>query len=484
MSLPAVLAAILLLLLAAVLFRALRFGPPPEERPAPVKVPVDAEGAARRLAEALRRPTVSWQEPERFDREAFRAMQSVLEESFPRVHAALSLERVGELSLLYTWRGTEPALRPVLLMAHQDVVPVAPGTEGDWRHPPFGGEIADGFVWGRGALDVKSALMGILEAVEMLLGENFRPRRTVYLAFGHDEEVGGREGNARTAALLRGRGVRLEYVLDEGGQIAEGIVPGLRGPVALVGVAEKGFASIDLTARGEAGHSSMPPREPAAVLLGRALVRLCESPFPPRLDFTARMFAHLGRRLAFGRRLLFANLGLFAPLAARLLSRAPKMNAALRTTVAPTLLRGGIKENVLPAEVSATVNVRIMPGESVAGALEGVRRRVADGRIALTLRPGATEPSPVSAVGSPAWKLLRRTILEVAGDVAVAPYLVVGATDSRYYAGLSENVFRFLFNRLGPEDLKRIHGTDERIAVANYAEAVAFYYRLLVNTTA
>lgn len=478
----------LLLTLAVLVFfaflvaRTLRFGGHREALPSPVRVPVDAEGAAGRLAEALRFPTLSWHEPERFDREAFHALHATLERSFPRVHAALSREKVGDFSLLYSWTGSEPTLPPVLLMAHQDVVPVAPGTERDWTYPPFAGKIAGGFVWGRGALDVKSALTGILEAVEMLLSVGFRPRRTVYLAFGHDEEVGGREGNARIAALLKERGVRLEYVLDEGGQIADGIVPGLRGPAAFVGIAEKGFLNVELIARGEAGHSSMPPREPAAALLGRALARLADAPFPVRLDFTARMFAHLGNRLSFGRRLLFANLRLFAPLAAHILSRAPKMNASLRTTVAPTLLRGGIKENVLPAEVSANLNLRIIPGETVAGTIEGLRRRISDDRLAIVPRPGGTEPSPVSTVGSPAWTMLRRTILEVAGDVSVAPFLVVGATDSRYYAPLSDNVFRFLFNRLGPDDLKRIHGTDERIGVDNYAEAVAFYHRLLVNT--
>lgn len=479
---PALLLTALPLVLLILLIRALSFGERIESPIGPASAPVDRAAAAERLAEILRYPTLSWPEPERFDREAFLGLQDALKRAFPRVHASLSRESVGDLSLLYCWPGSDPALLPVLLMAHQDVVPVAPGTEGDWTHPPFGGEISGGYIWGRGALDVKSALTGILEAVETLLGEGFRPVRTVYFAFGHDEEVGGRRGNARIAALLTERGIRLEYVLDEGGQIAEGIVPGLEGAAAFVGIAEKGFVNIDLIVRGSAGHSSMPPQEPAAAVLGRALARLADSPFPVRLDFTARMFSHLGRRLSFGRRFLFSNLWLFAPVVSRLLSQTPKMNASLRTTVAPTLLKGGIKENVLPAEVSATLNVRIIPGDSISGAVEGIRQRIGDSRVQVVPRPGGSEPSAVSSVDSTAWKTVRDTILEVAGDVSVAPFLVVGATDSRYFAPLSQNVFRFLCNRLGPEDLKRIHGTDERISVDNYAEAVTFYYRLLVNT--
>jgi carboxypeptidase PM20D1 len=474
-----------LLIISALVFvlvvRAMRFGVPPEVFPPSRPPPIDAEEAARRLGMALRCPTLSWSDPGQFDREAFADLHRTLEEAFPRVHGQLKREHVGELSLLYTWTGLEPDLRPILLMAHQDVVPIAPGTAGDWTYPPFAGEVADGFIWGRGALDVKSALTGILEAAEALLQDGFQPRRTIYFAFGHDEEVGGYAGNALIAALLRERGVRLEYVLDEGGQIIRGVIPGLRVPVALLGIAEKGFANLTLTARGQGGHAAMPPRQTAAGILSRALLRLEATPLPLRLDFTLGMFDHLGRHLSFWRRLVFANLWLFRPLVVRMLAKEPKMNAGLRTTLAPTMLRGGIKENVLPAEVSAVMNTRILPGDTLAGTLERVRRIIDDARVDIIPAAGI-EPSPVSPIESSGFALLRRTILETAGEVAVAPFLVVGATDSRYYAGLTDQVFRFLFNRMEPSDLKRIHGTDERISVDNYVQAVGFYHRLIVNS--
>lgn len=470
----------LLVLAGVLLLRAWRFGEPPPELPPPADHPVDAEAAIRRLAELLRAPTVSWQETERIDPEAFRQLHAHLEEAFPRVHATLHRETFEGLTLLYSWPGSEPALPPVLLMAHQDVVPVPPETAGEWTHPPFGGEIADGFLWGRGALDFKSGLAAILEGAEILLAAGFQPRRTLYFAFGHDEEVGG-TGNRAIAAALQQRGVRLAMVLDEGGSVVEGMVPGVAGPVALVGIAEKGYLSLELTARGEGGHSSMPSGETAIGILTRALRRLEEHPFPAQLDFVAGMFAPLGRRLAFPYRLIFANIWLFAPLAVRRLSRRPATNALLRTTVAPTLLHAGVKENILPETATATVNLRLMPGETTAAVTGRVRKTVGDPRVEIRPTPIQSEASPVADCRSPAFALLARTIRQIDPQIAVAPFLVVGATDSRHYTGLAEQVFRFDFCRLAPDDLKRIHGTDERIGIADYPQAVRFFIQLLEN---
>ncbi len=473
---------LLFLLLALVLVvRALRYGSPGEAVPPAPSIGVDPQGAAQRLARALRCATLSDIEPQRIDPEPFLMLHKVLQESFPLLHQSLERESVGDLSLLYTWQGREPELRPILLLAHQDVVPVEPGTEKNWRYPPFGGQVAEGFVWGRGALDMKSALTGIFEAVEMLLREGFQPRRTIYIALGHDEEVGGFNGNARIASLLAERAERLEFVLDEGGLIAEGIIPGVKEPVALVGAAEKGFVNYVLNARSEGGHSAMPPRRSAAGAIGRALVRLERAPFPIRTAFIAEMFRHLGRRLPFAMRLVLANLWLFGPLAGRVLSANPKVNSNLRTTVAPTMLRGGVKENVLATDVSALVNVRIIPGETIASTRDRMARIIDDPGVTISPTPG-TDPSPLSPLDTPAYAQLRRTILEVAGDVAVAPYLVVGATDSRHYARLTRQIYRFLCIPLRAEDIPRLHGTNERIGVDDYARLVTFYQRLIVNS--
>lgn len=442
------------------------------------------EKAARRLGEALRFPTVSHSDPKAMPAAVFGAFHAFLQKSFPGVHGALEKETVNGYTLTYTWRGQDPGLAPILLLAHQDVVPAESETEGEWRFPPFAGKIAEGYIWGRGALDVKSSLMGILEAVELLVAEGFRPQRTIMLVFGHDEEIGGVQGAARAAERLRREGGRFEFILDEGGSIVQGVVPGVAGPVALVGIAEKGYANVELIAQGEGGHSSMPPRRSAAGILSRAISRLESHPFPVHLQYTRQLFRALGPRMALSHKVLFRCLGVFPPAARVLLSRFPKMNAGLRTTVAPTMMGGGIKENVLPTRMSALLNCRIMPGESIASTLARIRKVIRDPRIQVSLRGEAVEPSAVSRVDSVWFERLRQTIVAVAPEeeIAVAPYLVVGATDSRHFGGLSEHIFRFLFNRMTASDLPRLHGVDERISLPNYRQVVGFYYQILKNS--
>jgi carboxypeptidase PM20D1 len=447
-------------------------------------VAVDTAGAAERLAAAIRIPTVS-REGATHDAAAFASLHDHLERSFPRLHATLRVERILDHSLLLTWQGTDPSLPPALLMAHQDVVPVEPGTEAGWTYPPFEGRIADGFIWGRGALDNKSGVLGIMEAVEMLLAEGFRPRRTVLLAFGHDEEIGG-TGAQATAALLAERGVRLAWVLDEGGAIMEpGTIPGLRSPVAVIGVAEKGYLSLRLSTEQAGGHSSQPPRQTAVGIVAAAVARLEARPFPGALrGATREMFAYLGPEMPPAQRLVFANTWLFAPLIERQLAAAPATDATLRTTTAATMFQGSVKDNVLPIHAHAVVNFRILPGETVASVVERVRRTVHDPRVEIAEHGGmGTDPSPVSPSSAEPFALLHRTVRQVVPDAVVAPYLVLGATDARHYGGLSDHVFRFLPLRLTQQDLRRMHGTDERIGVRDHARAIVFYRQLIRNGT-
>ncbi|MCX7750234.1 MAG: M20 family peptidase [Candidatus Bipolaricaulota bacterium] len=441
---------------------------------------IDPAQVAETLGEAIRCPTISHQDPAQFDPQPFAALRAVFAQSFPRVHTQLKLEPVAEHSLLYTWEGTEPALPPALLMGHLDVVPVEPGTEGKWTHPPFSGAIADGFVWGRGALDTKGSVVAILAAVEALLAAGFRPRRTVYLAFGHDEEVSGRQGARGIAALLSARGVRLSWVLDEGGAIlAEGAVPGARAPVAMVGVAEKGYLTVRLTARGRGGHSAMPPRENAVLSLARALRRLERSPFPPRLrEPTRSLLAAVAPAMPFPQRILFAQLGLTGPLLARAMTRNPTTAALVQTTTAVTILQAGTKENVVPQTAEARANLRLLPGETVEGALARVRRVVGP-KVEVAPASEGWNPSPVSSTRTVAFQELSRIVRELFPGTVVAPSLVVGATDARYYAPLAEGAFRFIPVLLARGDMARIHGTDERIAVDALGKAVLFYTRLL-----
>ncbi len=445
--------------------------------------PLDTTALAQHLAGALRFKTISYQDSSQFDGRQFDGLHQYLRTTFPKLHAALKLEKVNGYGLLYEWTGSDPGLGPIVLLAHQDVVPVEPGTEGRWTEPPFEGKIAAGYVWGRGALDDKGSLVAILEAIEHLVAGGAQPRRTVYLAFGYDEEVGGRRGAARIAELLASRSVHPEFVLDEGGALTTGLVTGISAPVALVGIAEKGYVTVSLTAQAEGGHSSMPPPQTAVGILATGLTRLEGQQMPRAIRGpTADMFDYLGPEMSFGARLVMANRWLFGGVLAGRFGATPQGNAMLRTTTAPTVLQAGVKENVLPSSARALVNFRILPGDSVGSVLEHVRRVVHDSRITVqTLEETQSNPSGVTSVDAEPFKLLARTIRQVIPEAIVSPWLVVGATDSRHYARLTPNVLRFVGSSIGEGDLRRVHGTDERVGVRAYADAVRVYLQLLKN---
>jgi carboxypeptidase PM20D1 len=481
------LAALALAALAAVaLVRTARFGSRQPEVAALAAFSVEADGVARHLASGLRFATISSQDPEELDAAAFRGLHRHLAAIHPRVQRELSRETVNDLSLLYTWRGRDPSLPAVLLAAHQDVVPVDAGSAADWTHPPFAGVVADGFVWGRGSMDDKASLFCILEAVEGLLAEGFAPARTIYLAFGHDEELGGERGAAEIARLLDERGVRLAFVLDEGGLVVEpGYLPGFDRRAAVIGIAEKGSVSIALGAVGGGGHSSTPPRNTAVGIVAAAVAALERHPMPGRIDgTTALFFDHLGPELSLPFRALLANRWLFGPLLELALARTPATDAMLRTTTAATLASGGVKENVLPIRARAVVNFRVHPSDSIDAVVEHVRRVVDDERIELTvgLHGQPREPTPASPVDSEAFDEIARAAREIYPDSAAVPFLVLGGTDARHYAGLTPRLYRFAPFEFGRGGLERAHGTDERISLENLVSGVRFYRRLVERT--
>jgi carboxypeptidase PM20D1 len=446
------------------------------------KLPLPADAAlAAHLAGALRCATVSSSSGP-VDPRAFAELHAYLQETFPRVHQRLRREVISGHSLLYTWEGTEPALPAIVLLAHLDVVPAEVAPPSSWTHPPFAGEIADGFVWGRGALDDKLAVVSLLEAAEHLLASGFQPRRTIFLAFGHDEEISGREGAAKIAAALAARGVRAELVLDEGLAITRGIVDGVDRPVALVGVAEKGFANVAVTAQVTGGHSSMPPRDTAVGVLARALAAIERAPMPSRLDGPARaMLEQLAPEMGFGRRVLMANLWLLGPLVERVLAGKPPSNALIRTTIAPTMLAGSDRSNVLPARARATLNVRLLPGDTIDDVLGHLRRVVDDPRVTAEAEGETVAASRISPADDATFLEVMATIREIEPQAVVAPGLVMGATDAKHYGGLGDHVYRFTPMRIGSADLPRLHGVDERIAVADLHDAVEFYARLMMR---
>jgi carboxypeptidase PM20D1 len=478
-------ALVLALLAAAVGVGTLRHASRQLTVPAVAPVAVDAVAAAERLAGAVRLRTVSYETPSEASQAELLKLHAYLEHAFPRAHAALKREIVGGYSLLYTWPGRDRAAKPILLMAHQDVVPVAPGTEGGWHAQPFAGEIRDGFVWGRGTWDDKGNLMAILEAVELLAAQGFEPRQTIYLAFGHDEENGGTQGAKAIAALLARRGVRLDFVIDEGLLITDGILPGLASPAALIGVAEKGSATLTLTATEAPGHSSMPGPRSAIGALAAALAKLERSPMPAAIrGVPAQMLETLAPEMSGLKRVALSNLWLFGPLVTAGLEGSPATNAMLRTTTALTVVRGGNKENVLPGEAVALVNFRLLPGDRIERIVDHARRTIHDDRIRIEVAPGSSEASAVAATDSASFRLLDRTVRELFPGVVVAPGLMIGGSDSRHMAAIADNVYKFSPVRARREDLPRFHGTDERISIANYAELIRFYHRLISRAAA
>ncbi len=452
-----------------------------------IAVPVDTAAAVRNLSKAITFRTVSTQEAVP-DTNAFLSIHRFLAETYPRTHVALTRETVSALSLLYSWEGSDAALRPAIFMSHLDVVPAGDDEDlASWTHPPFEGAVDAGHVWGRGALDDKIGVIAILEAVELLVRRGFRPRRTIHLAFGHDEEVGGPNGAAKIAEVLASR--RPDgpaFVIDEGGVVAEGVVADVSHPVALIGVAEKGYLSLRLTSAAEGGHSSAPPATTAIGRLSRAITRLEADPFPARLDGpTEAMFRRIGPNGPLLYRVAAANMWLFRPLVKRMMLKEAATASMVRTTTAPTMLQAGVKENALPGAAAAVVNFRIMPGETTRSVEDRVRRVVADTLVDIRPINVYFEPSPVADTDGPAFRILARTLRETtpSSEVIIAPYLVPGATDSRYFSRFTRNVFRFIPVTLRDTDLARIHGVDERVRIEGLAAAVAFFHRLIENVS-
>ncbi len=445
---------------------------------------VDVQKAVQNLSRAVKFRTISDSNQAKINPLEFESFHQFLEEAFPRLHDALIKEVIDDYGLLYTWKGKDSNVKPILLMAHMDVVPIAQDTLNDWHYPPFEGRVAEGFVWGRGTLDDKLSLLGIMEAVEALLTENYTPRRTIYLAFGHDEEVGGQRGALQIARILISRGGKCEYILDESGAVATGILPWISSPVALIGIAEKGYLTLKLSVEHEGGHSSMPSLNNAIGILATAIHNLDKNPFPSRLDGTmGQFFEYVGPELPPTMKFFIANKWLFGGLIKSQLKGAPSSYALIHTTTATTVVRAGQLENMLPQRAEAVVNLRLLPGDTIDYAIEYVKRAVGDQRVKVSIAGNsACEASKISDVRSEGFKILERTIRQVFPDSLVAPFLVPASTDARHYSGISDSILRFLPIRMDKDDFKRIHGTNERIGVDNYKSAVEFYIQLIRNS--
>lgn len=472
-------------LLAAVLvFRTLTFNPPAarETKVTLAEAPViDINTAARHLSEAIQIKTVSTGEAGSADKSEWLRLRQWAERTYPTVHANLTRELVAEYTPIYTWAGSDPSLPPIVLMAHQDVVPVTAETEKDWKHPPFAGIIADGAVWGRGAIDDKGSMVALFESTETLINSGFKPKRTIMIVNGHDEEA-GQSGSQAVAAMMQQRGVKAEFVLDEG-LITVANFPLLKGPAALIGVAEKGYGNLKVVAHAAGGHSSMPPDRTAVTALADAILRIRNNGHPMQIaGAAALMMDAVSPRVSFVTKMAIANQWLFKPLLISEFAKTPAGAAMLHTTTAPTMLSGSPKANVLADTAEAVINYRFLPGDPPDAALARARAAIENADdISLEWLDGEEKPaSPVSSTQTEGWAILAALASEE-GTIPVAPSLVVAATDSYHLNNVSADTYRYQPLVLGLDETAMIHGVNEHMTLENYRRMITFYARLILT---
>ncbi|MGN6514380.1 MAG: M20 family peptidase [Rhizomicrobium sp.] len=478
------LVAAIVLVAAVVLVRTATVTAPAPVQSASTQSGVNPMDVAQHLSQAIRFKTVSYgNKAHEADKDAqLDALRAWMEKTYPAFHRVATREIIGK-SLLFTWKGKDTKRAPILLMAHMDVVPVVPGTDKDWSHAPFAGDIADGFVWGRGAIDDKGCLITLLDAAERLAQSGFTPERTIMFAFGQDEEVGGSEGNGNIAKVLASRHVHFAWVLDEGGAILNEPFPGVEQPVAFMAVAEKGYLTLQLTAHGTGGHSSRPTHDLAIARLSDAVLNVVNHPFASGIDDVQReQFAVLAPYVPFFQRMILANLWLTGPIVTHMLEANAEAAAGLHTTIAPTMISGGVKDNVLPPQATATINFRLHQRDTIESVIEHVRKSVDDPRVDVrALTETQSEASKVSDLHDKNGEYIVATIRASFGGIPVAPTVTTGATDSRHYLSIADDVYRLDPFHMEPDDLGRIHGTNERLAIGDIGPAVGFYMRLMQN---
>lgn len=396
---------------------------------------------------------------------------------FPLLHAQLIRREIGTHGLLFTWGGRNAQAPGVILAAHFDVVPA--GDVQAWTQAPFAGAVADGYAWGRGTLDNKSSGIAILTAVEHLLSKEFVPPVPIYLAFGFDEEIGGHNGAKAIAEYMRDAGIAAEFALDEGGVLAQGIIDGLDAPVALIGIDEKRSLQIELKVGGQGGHASLSGGETAIGVLSKALVRIESNPFDARLsESTRRMLETCAAEMSFAKRLILGNLDIFSPLVTHQLAGDSSTASSVRTTAAITMIAGGTAPNALPSEARAGIDLRLLPDSNAEDVIASLLRSIDDPRVQL-IAGDFPLPGPTASIESSAYQTIAATIRAVFPEAIVSPYMTPGATDVRHYAGVAKDLYRFLPIPMEAEDLKRLHGVDERIALGDLAAMVHFYVQLI-----
>lgn len=447
-----------------------------------IEIGPDSE-ALKRFQKALRMQTVS-REPSDYNRAELNSLVDYIVSAYPTLHSShlVQHEKVANYSLLYTIKGSNSSLTPYLLMAHLDVVPADPSK---WEADPFGAQIINNYIYARGTIDFKHGVMGILEALNFYIAQGTQPERGFYVAFGHDEEVSGFDGAKSISDLLWERGVRkFEYILDEGLTLLNGIIPGMKDQVAMIGTSEKGQLFVEMKVEGSQGHSSMPPPESTIGILAGAIHRLERNPHPSMLGYGPETdtFQQLAPYMTLPYRIVMSNLWLFKPAVSWVMSCKSSLNAVIRTVTAVTMFHAGIKINVNAPEATAYVNHRIHPAQTVQQILEYDRSIINDDRVKMKI-VHAMEPHPIAASGDEdfGYQTVKNSIRQVWNNTYVVPGTMIGNTDTRHYIRMTQNVYRFSPTVMFPGDPERFHGDNERISIKNYEQAVNFYYHLIVN---
>ncbi|WP_456272938.1 M20 family peptidase [Bacillus sp. AK031] len=439
---------------------------------------INEEKAVKHLSEAITYKTISYQDRSKFDFNEFDQFIEFLKRSYPSVHSQLSLEKVNDYSLVYRWTGTDPSKNPIGLTSHYDVVPVLAGTEQNWEQDPFSGAVVDEKIWGRGTLDDKIGVIGILEAIEYLISEDFQPGRDMYFMFGFDEEIGGDEGASAIASTLKERGVHFDFVLDEGGAIVENMVPGVESPVGVVGISEKGSAIAELTIEGSGGHSSQPKEQTNIGRIASAISKLEDTQFPEDLKGPGEdLFEYVAPEMNLGMKYIFSNKFIFEPIIEEVLLGQPASAALIRTTIAPTIFQAGEQYNALPEKASAIINLRLMPGDSLEDVKAFIEETIDDEGIAVDV--SGSEATKVSAVEGSPFETVQQAARNVYEEAVIAPYLMFAGSDAKHYDSVSENTYRFLPVQITSEDLNRMHGTNEHVSIENYINAIKFYVEMI-----
>jgi len=470
-----VLGGLTLALAAALLFNTIRARPWPVYK-ATVPEPLPAD-AILHMSSAIQIATISPEDTLRIDSAVFNKFRVFLEQSYPLVHQQLSRTIIKGYSYVFEWKGSDSSLQPIILMGHYDVVPVEPSAIKLWTVQPFGGEIKDSIIWGRGAVDDKVAVISILEAVENLLRKHFKPVRTMLLCFGHNEESTG-TGAIAIVDYLQKKHIRAEMVIDEGGEITTGKMKDVQRPVAMIGIGEKGYVTFELAVEKPGGHSSKPEKETAIDILTSALhnLRSVQMPVkltPPVKEYFARIGGVSG---SFFNKLALNNLWLFKSTVQNTLSSTPEGDAMQRTTIVPTMLESGIRENVIPTNATAVVNSRILTGETTMEVKSFIKQAIHDDRVTITIKGDFnTEPSALTDVHSAAFKTMEQAVYQTIDDVIPVPYVMLGASDSRNYRSISNGVVNFtpLVNSKG------FHGIDERLPIKDFSRMFNFFSNII-----